>query len=307
MADPSTALLLVNRRATGADSNLEDGIELLKAAGMHVVVEAFEDPSAVPARIRAERQAAIVIIAGGDGTLNACVEELLASGRPLGILPMGNANDLARTLDIPFSLDAACSVIARGRRRWIDLGRVNGKHFFNVASIGLSVEIANEMNPELKRRWRLLSYAIAAWKAVKRLRSFKVRVKMGDRTETLRTLQIAVGNGRYYGGGMAFADDASIDDGRLILYSVNPLPWWKLALLFPAIRWGKHHTVDDVRLLHGTEFTIKTRRPMPINLDGEVLARTPAKFEVVPRALEVFAPDTSEGVERKAAANDALP
>lgn len=297
MTGTTRALLLVNRQASGSDSDLDEGLHILKSAGIDVLMEAFGDPTAIPQRIRDERSADIVIIGGGDGTLNASVEGVLESGRPLGILPLGNANDLARTLDIPQHLPAACEIIAQGNRRWIDLGTVNGRYFFNVASIGLGARIAKEMNRDIKRRWGVLGYPITAWKTLKRSRPFKVWLTMGDRVECFGTQQIAVGNGRYYGGGMTVVDNAAIDSGQLDLYSVAPVPLWKLALLFPVLRWGKQRAADDVRLLHGTEFLIETRRPMQINIDGELLDHTPAKFEVVPRALEVFAPIMSENNE----------
>lgn len=303
MTDTIRALLFVNRKASGSESDLEQGLNVLKGAGIEVVLERFDDPTAIPRRIRDERSAGIVIIGGGDGTLNAAVEAVLESGRPLGILPMGNANDLARTLDIPPHLPAACEIIAQGNRRWIDLGRVNGKYFFNVASIGLGARIAKDMNREVKRRWGVLGYLITAWNTLKRSRPFKVWVTASGKTECFGTQQIAVGNGRHYGGGMTVVDDAAIDSGRLDLYSVAPLPWWKLALLLPVLRWGKHRAVDDVKLLHGTEFVIETRRPMPINVDGELLEQTPATFEAVPKALQVFAPVMNENVEIGAESN----
>ena len=83
----------------------------------------------------------LVILAGGDGTMNSAVDALVECKLPLGILPTGTANDLARTLEIPTDLAAAAAVIGAGRRHAIDLGCVNGKYFFNAASIGLSAEV----------------------------------------------------------------------------------------------------------------------------------------------------------------------
>ncbi|MHC5722287.1 MAG: diacylglycerol kinase family protein, partial [Nostoc sp.] len=90
----------------------------------------------------------LVIIGGGDGTLNAAVDALVDTQLPLGILPLGTANDLARTLEIPNSLSEACKIIAYRNLHRIDLGWVNGKHFFNVASLGLSVKITERLTKE---------------------------------------------------------------------------------------------------------------------------------------------------------------
>ncbi|MHC5828099.1 MAG: diacylglycerol kinase family protein, partial [Nostoc sp.] len=115
---------------------------------------------------RYQHQVELVIIGGGDGTLNAAVDALVDTQLPLGILPLGTANDLARTLEIPNSLSEACKIIAYGNLHRIDLGWVNGKHFFNVASLGLSVKITERLTKEVKRRWGIFAYAATALQVI---------------------------------------------------------------------------------------------------------------------------------------------
>lgn len=103
-----------------------------------------------------------VILGGGDGTLNPSAAGLRDSGLPLGILPLGTANDLARTLGVPEDPERAAAVIADGRTTRLDLGYVNGRPFFNVASLGLSVDITRRLTKVMKRRWGRLAYPIAA-------------------------------------------------------------------------------------------------------------------------------------------------
>ena len=103
-------------------------------------------------------------------------------------------------------------------------------------------------------------------------------------------LQIAVGNGRFYGGGTVVAEDAAIDDGHLDLYSLEIRTVFKLALMLQSFRSGAHGAWSEVRTLRGTEFEIRTRRPRPVNADGELIAETPAVFRVHPGAITVFAP-----------------
>ena len=151
---------------------------------------------------------------------------------------MGTANDLARTLGIPDDLEAAADVILAGHRRRIDLGTVNGHPFFNVASIGLSAELARELSPELKRRWGRAGYALAAIRALARARRFAAWI--GEDGETCRPARCRsrVGNGVFYGGGTVVAEDAAIDDGHLDLYSLEMRTVWKLALMLPSFRSG---------------------------------------------------------------------
>ncbi len=209
---------------------------------------------------------------------------------PLGILPLGTANDLARTLGIPASVPDACQIIATGQIRHIDLGWVNGKHFFNVASLGLSVEITLQLSKEAKRRWGVLAYALTAARAIWQARPFKAEIRCNGESVAVKTIQIAVGNGRYYGGGLTVAEDAAIDDRRLDLYSLETERWWQILSLLPAVWRGTHTSWPNVRALTGTEFEVHTRRPRAINTDGELTARTPAHFRVIPQALAVLAP-----------------
>ncbi len=288
------ALLLVNRHSRRGHKTLGQVVSQLQALGFELFEESTEKAQQLPEIIRRYRHRVdLVIIGGGDGTLNAAIEGLLDTQLPLGILPLGTANDLARTLAIPQAIPEACQVIATGYRQRIDLGKVNHKHFFNVASLGLSVQITKQLNKEVKRVWGVLAYAIAAIQAIWKARPFSAEIRMGEKSIHVKTLQIAVGNGRYYGGGMAVADDAAIDDQRLDLYSIDYQHWWQIVLWLPAMWMGKHRQWRGVLTLEGKEFEIYTRKPYPINADGEIVTQTPAKFRLVPKALIVLVPTSS--------------
>lgn len=285
------ALIVVNRRGTLGRRSLDRAIHRLEDAGFEVFAFFSRNPARIPTLVeRLAPTVDIVVVGGGDGTLSATLPALLASGKPLGILPMGNANDLARTLAIPTDLPKAAAIIAAGRTRRIDVGTVNGRPFFNIASLGISVEIARRLTPRQKRRWRVLAYLASAWEALHRQRVFEARITCDGDMHAMRCLQIAIGNGRYYGGGMTIVDDAAIDDGRLDCYALPPERWWRLLALAPALRRGLHRPLPQVLSLHGTAFAVDTTPEMPINVDGEVVERTPATFGLLPKALTVFAP-----------------
>lgn len=284
------ALLLVNPRARQGTA-VEAAVARLTAGGIAVRPETFSAGTEAADDIaRLATDADLVVIAGGDGTLSRSAGALLKTGLPLGILPTGTANDLARTLEIPTNLVAAADVIVAGRRRRIDVGSVNDCTFFNVATIGLGVDLAHTLNSDLKRRWGRLSYAIAAAKVMMRARPFRAWIRENGTETKVRTLQVAVGNGRFYGGGTVVEEKAAIDDGHLDLYSLEFESVVKLALMMRAFRTGGHGAWDDVRSLKGLKFEIRTRTPRKVNADGELVTETPALFKIHPAALEVFTP-----------------
>ena len=286
------ALLLLNSKARRGKEAIEPVISRLHSGGVDVTVEPFEAlPEIARDIVRLQHQADLIIVCGGDGSVSSSAVAVMESGLPLGIIPMGTANDLARTLGIPMNLQGAADVIVRGSTRKIDVGTVNGHAFFNVASIGLSVDLADKLAPELKRRYGRLGYALAAMKVLAAARRFTATVRDEGKVEKVLTYQIAVGNGRHYGGGNVVEASARIDDGHLDLYSLEMTNVWKLALMLRSFRSGTHGAWKEVRTARGVEFDIETTKPMPINTDGEIVTMTPAHFRVHPDAISVIAPD----------------
>jgi diacylglycerol kinase (ATP) len=285
------ALLLVNPKARRGQEAIGPVTKRLDAAGVNVTVEPF---SALPeiARdiVRLRENADLVIVCGGDGSVSSAAMAVIESGLPLGVIPMGTANDLARTLGVPTDLEEAADIIATGRTRRIDVGTVNGHAFFNVASIGLSAELARSLDPDLKRRFGRLGYAFGAAKVLREADKFRAHiVEKGERID-VSTYQIAVGNGRHYGGGNVVEASAAIDDGHLDMYSLETSNIWKLMMMMRSFRAGTHGAWSEVRTARCVEFDIETETPMPINADGEIVSSTPAHFKVLPGAIEVFAP-----------------
>jgi diacylglycerol kinase (ATP) len=285
------ALLLVNRHARRGQKDLSQAIAQLKTLGFDLVEESSAHPQSISEIIRHYKdQVELVIIGGGDGTLNAAAAGLVETQLPLGILPLGTANDLARTLQLPTALAAACDVIAKGKRQTIDLGWVNDHYFFNVASLGLSVKITNQLSHEVKRRWGVLAYAITALQVILQSRPFSAEIRVNGQSRKVRTIQVAVGNGRHYGGGLTVAADAAIDDQRLDIYSLELRHWWQIIPLLPAMRFGNPQSWAFMHMQQGQEVEIYTRKPHAINTDGEIMTRTPATFRVCPNAITVFVP-----------------
>lgn len=286
---PKVALVIINGRARhgGRDADIVE--DVLSAYGIQcklVQLRKGQDASAVIDQHHSEVDR--VVIGGGDGTLNAAARGLIAHDLPLGVIPMGTANDMARTLGLPTDIAAAAEVIARGHTRIIDLGDVNGFPFFNVASVGFSADLAQNLTREAKRKWGVLGYALTAIKVLWRNKPFRATLAYDGKEDYVRTVQVAVGNGHYYGGGMKVAADARPDDMMLDVYSLEVNHWLELPAMLPLLRNGTHAAWPTVRGLRVAEFELRTRKPMPVNADGEIVTQTPAVFKVRPKAVRVF-------------------
>ena len=288
-ASPRRALLIVNENSRSGRDAGDEAEALLGAAGLSVERGRTQSREDVSRRIRERKDAVdLVVVGGGDGSINAAAPGIIDTGLPLGVLPLGTANDLARTLDLPLDLEGAVGVIAAGRTRRIDLGEVNGHPYFNVASLGFGVDLTHALTSDAKKRWGPLGYAVAGLRVLRRLQPFHVEIEMGGTRTRSRTIHLAVGNGRHYGGGMTVSQDAAIDDGRLDVYSLEVESAWKLLMLLPALRSGRTQDWTEIRTLAGQEIRVSTRRHRSVNADGEIVTRTPATFKVLHGAIALF-------------------
>lgn len=236
----------------------------------------------------------LVVVGGGDGTVSFAAGRLAGTGIVLGVLPLGTANDLARTLEIPAGLDAACAALADGKVVDIDLGRVNGEPFLNVASVGLSVGVTESLSPRLKRSLGPLAYPVAAVRAYARHKPFRARLEFpnGDHG-TLKLddmLQVAIGNGRHYGGGNAVSPTAGIDDHTLDIYAIPGAPLREHVRIARLLKDGSFVERDGVHHLTTQHARLVTEPPLPVNLDGEIATMTPADFTVERNAVHVVVP-----------------
>ncbi len=230
-----------------------------------------------------------IVVAGGDGTFARAIGTALAFGVPIGLVPLGTFNDLARTLAIPLDVEGASATIAAGRTRAIDVARVNGAYYASEASIGVSSRLTRLQKARDKQRFGLLAVMAGALAAVRFLRPFHAWVSYDGTTVCLRTVQLTVANSSHFGGFITVAD-AAVDDGWLDLYSVDVGSAGSLLALAGALLSGKPRSAENVRTFRSTTFTVTAKRPRHIVADGEPAGKTPARFEILNRALRVFVP-----------------
>lgn len=304
MSDGGRTVLVVNTLARSGDEDFERARAALVRRGVVLdAVHATHDPADLRRRVGDElrRGARRVVVGGGDGTLSAAATVLAGTGVVLGVLPLGTANDFARTLGIPADVDRAATIIARGRVRAVDVGRVGARAFLNAASVGVGAAAARKVPAALKRRAGPLAYPLAAAAAATEP-PFRVTLEWDRGTRELWALQVVVGNGRYHGGGRLVAPGALLDDRSLHLYvlaaaSPEPsAPGGRLRDVATLARYavllarGRHTEHPGVLHARTTRVALRTAPRLELNVDGELDGRTPAEFRVEPRALRVLVP-----------------
>ena len=239
----------------------------------------------------------MIVVGGGDGTVSCAAGRVAGTDVTLGILPLGTANDLARTLEIGKDLAEACAAVADGKVVDIDLGRANGEPFLNVASVGLSVGVTEALNHRLKRFIGPLAYGIATLRAYRRHQPFQARLEFPDGDhqpiELGNLLQVAVGNGRHYGGGNTVSPTAGIDDHTLDIYAIAMAGVREHVRIARSLRDGSFVQHERVHHLTSRCVRLVTEPSLPVNLDGEIATATPTSFTIERNAVHVVVPQSS--------------
>ena len=241
----------------------------------------------------------LLIVAGGDGTVNDVVNGLGRAGFPegvtLGILPSGTGNDLAATLCIPEEPELAEDIIRQNRERRLDVGRVRsegiGERFFiNVATGGLGAEISDANDEELKKRWGKLSYLRASLEVAKDFDVRDLTLYLDGEERRVKAVNIAVGNCRYTGGGWPATPKANPEDGLLDVVVIETLGVADLLELAPAaLAESDYLGSDGVLFVRAKEIRVETQPPgLEFTADGEIIGNEPARFSILPQALNVL-------------------
>jgi diacylglycerol kinase (ATP) len=229
-----------------------------------------------------------VVVCGGDGTINEVASALVHTAVPLGVLPFGRGNDLARALALPTRLDPALAVLAGGVVRRIDVGMVNDRVFCTVAAAGFDAEVAHRVRTGIWHRAGRVGYVLGVIRSLASLEARLVHLEGEFGRRDGRYLLAAVSNTGWYGGGIQIAPNAQPDDGLLDCCLVREISRIKLLRLFPLAYRGGHLRYPEVEIVRTRRLRVTVEGQWPIITDGEPAGSTPTTFEVVPQALSVL-------------------
>jgi len=241
-----------------------------------------------------ETNADLLVVVGGDGSVNEVVNGTAGRGIELAVLAQGTGKDFARTHGLPTRFDEAVHVAQAGRVRELDLGRVtfdDGERYFaNVASLGMSGAVAERANSMSKALGGKATFFYALTRVFLEWENTEVTVTFDGGERRGKMHDVIVANGVWHGGGMMLAPDARPDDGVFDVVLIGDVSKLDFLTTAPKLYSGRHLGHPKVDVLRGARVDVDASVPLPLETDGEVLGTTPARFEIVPHAYRVRVP-----------------
>jgi diacylglycerol kinase (ATP) len=241
-----------------------------------------------------------LFVAGGDGTLNEAVNGVGATPGgfervTFAVIPLGTGNDFATALGMPPDVDDALAAIVAGRSVAVDVGRLNDRYFINVSAGGFIAEVSDAVDPKLKTLAGKLAYLIGGAQVLFSHEPLAARVRTSSGRDAEVTLTIfAVCNSRLIGGGRVIAPEAAIDDGLFDVCLIEEMPTLEFLGLLRRVADGGHVDDDRVAYFRTADLELTFPRPTKVNTDGEVLEASSCRYELLPAALRIIAPGTSQ-------------
>ena len=239
--------------------------------------------------LRAIELGEIPVVVSGDGLLGAVGGAMAGSDTPLGLIPGGRGNDLARALGIPKEPEAAVDVVLAGQSRTIDVGEANGKRFLGIASVGFDSEcnrLANETH-FIRGNW---VYAYSMMRTLIGWKPARFTIADGGERKRITGYFVAVANNSVYGGGMYIAPEAELDDGKFDVVSIGEGGKLRFLWGLKDVLKGNHLGKDEVSVFRASRLDIDASRPFPVYADGDHLTDLPVSLRILPRCLSIFVP-----------------
>lgn len=276
---------------SGSATGEEEIRAAFNAFGVACVVVPL-DEQAEERLIEAARTCDILVAAGGDGTVSTVADALVRSGGEavLGVLALGTANDLGRSLGVPADLSEGVAIIVEGRTVPMDAIRLDdGRIFVNQANGGFGGGVAQQLEDDVKSRWGPLGYWRASVDAAQEMPEYAISLTVDGEPLQVSAMNVTVANARFGGGGVQLAPLAVLSDGKLDLVIMKSRAKLGLVSLIPRVLNATHGDLEDVISLQAQRVEFSATPEMPFSIDGEVTDEHPRLFEVLPGRLQVRA------------------
>ena len=230
-----------------------------------------------------------VIAAGGDGTINICVNAMINNNidLPLTIMPAGTANDFAYYFDLPHDIKDMLDIALGDNFTYADVGKVNEKYFINVAAMGMLVDVSQKTDPNLKNTLGILSYYLKGLTEVTNLRPIPVKLTSKEFSIVENMYFMLVMNGKSAGGFKRIAPHSEVDDGLLDVMLFKEMPIMDFAPLLINILQGNHQENKNVIYFKTEELIIESSEDVSTDIDGEKGEKFPLHFSILPKRLRV--------------------
>jgi YegS/Rv2252/BmrU family lipid kinase len=280
----------VSRRSL-SEERLQAALDHARVAGWHVegVATAYKGHGTEIARYAAASGTDVIIVNGGDGTINEVVNGIARSNVALAVIPGGTANVWASEIHVHKDPSQAVLDIVYGVRRHVDLGCANGRYFLLMAGIGLDAAIVPRVGPRVKRWFGRIAYVTAGVIAALRTKPWIARVSIDGQTREMSLYWMLAGNTRSYGGLMDITHRAHVDDGLLDVAVMHRGGVFHLLFDGVLALFHRHDRSPNVDYQRARVVEVITPG-LPVQVDGELMGETPMTFEIVPRALHVIVP-----------------
>lgn len=231
-----------------------------------------------------------VIAAGGDGTINICVNAMIRHdiNLPLAIFPAGTANDFAYYFEIPNDIDSMVDIALGSHLSRADVGKINQRHFINVAAMGALIDVSQKTDSNLKNTIGVMAYYLKALTEVHNLRAHKVRLITPETTYEEEMYFMLVMNGISAGGFKRISPESEINDGLMNVILFRKMPVLELGPLLFNVIHGNHSKNKNVLTFKTNELRIESEDDISTDIDGEKGEKFPLDFTLLPDRLRIF-------------------
>ncbi len=273
-------------------NNIDNIIEKFQKHNLQIVPVRAEKGKAIETALKELRQQEYrqIIAAGGDGTINICVNSMMKNDidLPLAIFPSGTANDFARYFDIPLELDEMIKIAIGETISYVDVGKANEKYFINVAALGRLVDVSQRVDPNLKNTLGVFAYYLRGAMDLATIKPIPVKLITPEKTYEEEMFFMVIMNGESAGGFKNIAPESYISDGKFEVILFRKMTKLDMVPLFISLLQGKHSDNRNILYISTEAIRVESEEKIVTDIDGETGEELPIDFSILHRRLRIY-------------------